>query len=174
MFSVATHILTLLAFTAHAVLGCCGHHGHATFGHTATATCCQKSAAATATGQQQIAPESSQGDCCASKPHSQAERTAPDHHADTHPCGSDASESVPTCPCDNDGQCQGSTCAYVTGDCQCFQVHVDLLSLEWAVSQNAVRCELSQLEAHSWAAQASSTHYQSSGALCALFQTWQV
>lgn len=119
MLAHFTHILTLVAFAVHAVLGCCGHHEHAEF-----ATHSPESAPPAAC---QTQPES--GCCSKHTPHSED-----DQPQDSHGCQTDAVQPSHSehCPCNDSHSCSQTRCIYVN----------DNSSLEFSPLQ---RCDISHI-----------------------------
>lgn len=167
VFSLTIHILTLLAFTTHAVLGCCGHHGHAPLSRAAASACTTQVAAETSGQLQRTFQNCAQCTCCGDKAHGSVALEA-------HCPSDDSCPGDDTCPGDDSNHCQGTTCAYVASNVKCVPVATVSLNFGVAIAPIELHHAFAPGEARSWTAQASGTRYRTSCALCALLQTWQV
>lgn len=168
----ATHILTLLAFVAHAVLGCCGHHGHAA-GHS-EAGMLAASGRAPSLADHAHNPCAHQTCCGHNADDANEAHTSDAQPADASPAADDAPVSDDSCPCDDSQDCQGNACAYVASDGKILSLPVKLLALDTAVTDTLLRRTFLQRDAQRFAAEVGWVRYRTSVALCALLQTWQV
>ena len=160
---LATHIVTLIAFVSYAVLGCCGHHGHAVEYPD------RGSSHAACSGSHMHRAEMHRAEISRAG-------LASAHASDGHCHQTDASPaSDNSCPCDDSPNCQVSTCAYVDDGYKWAWANSGL-----ARSGHGVRMRLdsaSSLAARDAdsTAEASYAHYRTSVTLYRPpLQTWQV
>jgi hypothetical protein len=95
VFAAAANLLALIAFTVHAVFGCCVHHHH----HALTETCVVELAS----------------DTCCHEHDSHEHETATGHHGctshdDQHSSPSDS----PAAPCDGSHDCNEPSCSFIS------------------------------------------------------------
>jgi hypothetical protein len=100
MISTALHVLTLLAMTAHAVLGCCWHHAH-----------CQDRLATTAAEHAGSGHEVAAASPCCCGHHHATPAEQPATEADPKPAGHGHMPGD-SCPQEHGG-CDEGTCQYV-------------------------------------------------------------
>ncbi len=159
MFASSIQIVTLFAFIAHAVLGCCWHHSHATQDCTA-----------------QAAAESQPSACSAPA----TENGCGHHHAASAPAVavSNVEQHVKQSCCSSSHQpadhCTASRCSYISAKLLTLDLS-DAASLEGFVSSCGVQRQLPAVHANRhcghWTFFSSP---QSSGEHCAHLQTWQI
>jgi len=100
MLSVLIHLLTLLVFAVHAVVGCCAHHHHLDCVEQSSLS--KAAIASTACGRDQVHR------CCDHKHDA-------DSVADSWTVDGDASWANPPIPCDHQSHCNGSRCSFLLG-----------------------------------------------------------
>ena len=153
MFNSAVHFLTLVAFAAHAVFGCCGHHQHRGI------ECCQTEHVSSETHADGCA-DSHCSDKCSS---AVEEGSPPDRPHAEHLPASDA-------PCGHGERCNEARCSFTN-------------SSHWQVAPVDICCgivSLTRLNApRSYSRKSRSTppllaHSSTPAALCAALQSWQI
>ncbi|TWU39854.1 hypothetical protein Q31b_31690 [Novipirellula aureliae] len=126
MFANITHILTLIAFAAHAVLGCCAHHSHA-----GGIDCCSSKTTQVARDDDH-SPEPHAHVCCGhvhliTNAHDvDGVDVLADIHSDVEAVC--ASES----PCHHDDHCNGSRCSFVAEGSRVLNVDAPILVGEFS------------------------------------------
>lgn len=170
MFASFIQIVTLLAFTAHAVLGCCWHHAHAVVDLTTqTATAHQSDcAAATAhTGCGQSSTSRTQTNC-SHRHAAKVQYTAqgnPDQHVNQNCCSS---------PHHPFHHCSSGRCSYMSAKVLTWNPSVGA-SLEGFVTICALKRQLPSVHAQQHFGQRPFfLSPPSPGERCVHLQTWQI
>jgi hypothetical protein len=176
VFTSLSHLLTLIAFATHAVVGCCGHHAHC------ASVECHEHAAVTSQ------PDGSASDgacvhkgCCshAASPHN-ISQPAISQPAISQPAvstpsfQSNCSEGQPSS--DHSHTCRGADCAYVLDSIQCLErsSHHFSALVECAGSPFVMLCHDPCRDAVQNLGSLPRTYPRTSCARCALLQSWQV
>lgn len=171
MFANAAQIVTLFAFTAHAVLGCCWHHSHAVAQHTAEAAAephlasCSNSPADAACGHRP--PAQTQPPCGHS------------HAAEVSAANQDGSGRQVTSSCCSSSHqptdhCSAGRCSYISAKHLTWELTVGA-SLEGFVTCCDLQGRMPAVHANRDNGQRpffSAPH--SCGDRCAYLQTWQI
>lgn len=171
MFASFIQIVTLVAFTAHAVLGCCWHHSHTTIA-------CSTQAAAE--GQPDHSPAQTSVDDCSQRSSMRTHTNCSHQHA-AKVCDAAQDRSgrlvKPSC-CSSSHQpadhCTYSRCTYISAKLLTFNLS-DAASPEGFVATCDLLRLLTTVHAEAQIAHRPSfSSPQSSGERCAYLQTWQI
>ena len=161
MFAQIIQRLTLIAFTVHAVLGCCAHHSHAQGGE-----CCEHVSAHRCDSHGAYEAEHALDDC------------THEHECPEVPASGGVVQNPAACgcdlPCDHSHSCNETRCAYVIPstttvdfDADVFFCVLDLASSNKSILGPSVCTNLRTCwPAHLW--------HSSSAQLCADLQSWQI
>ena len=165
MFAKFIHILTLVAFAAHAVCGCCGHHEH-----PRSDVCCSHAMHDQMAGHE---------DCQAS--HDDEHDCESSHKHTTNRCVSNAvdylgaSHSAPQSPCDHSHGCSEVRCTYMASSSASvdWDAHCSSLAV-FSLCSSIVDFDMGRAHVGGLPSESISIAGQSSVACCALLQSWQI
>jgi hypothetical protein len=165
VFAKFIHILTLVAFAAHAVCGCCGHHEH-----PRSDVCCSHAMHDQMAGHE---------DCQAS--HDDEHDCESSHKHTTNRCVSNAvdylgaSHSAPQSPCDHSHGCSEVRCTYMASSSASvdWDAHCSSLAV-FSLCSSIVDFDMGRAHVGGLRSQSISIAGQSSVACCALLQSWQI
>lgn len=153
MFAAASNLLALIAFTVHAVFGCCVHHHHHAFEYACIAGDAPKS-------------------CC----HDHGSESH-DLEAEHNDCSDDENRSTdsPEAPCDGSHDCNEPSCSFIAASSNILTDHRVLSSTVICFGDTTT---LSPMACVSYTK--SSRHFDlagppaSSSLRCAIAQSWQI
>ncbi|WP_146526181.1 hypothetical protein [Novipirellula artificiosorum] len=120
MFAKITHILTLIAFAVHAVLGCCAHHSHA-----AGIDCCSSKTKQVAVDQDPHAHVHCGHTHLLTDAHDADDLDGVDVATDVE--GTVEAVCASESPCNHDDHCNGSRCSYVAESSRVLNVDASTL-----------------------------------------------
>lgn len=186
MLSQITHLLTLLAFATHVVLGCCAHHGHGP-----SENCCQSETSLQDAGFQgaEQAESEARHNCCgvhklslARQSPAKSSSKASHHHAAHRHSGSNSTlcdeqtlaDSDKSSPCGRSHTCEGGDCIYMGNSSGLSSLAWDLfvapcrLSFRW-VCEGATSSDFGRPAYHCGHVLGYLSRTQ-----CAMCQSWQI
>lgn len=173
MFVTLTHLVTLFAFTAHAVMGCCWHHSHAVLGCTSQAAAAVQladdcTATATATAG------------CSHQPPAANQSTCGHQHAvmEVDAAQPDAPRLLPAGYCSSSHQpahhCASGRCSYISAKLLMLDLS-EAAALDGCLASYTLLRQLPSVRAHRHLLQWSIFSSPAScGERCAYLQTWQI
>ncbi|WP_442508174.1 hypothetical protein SH528x_007134 [Novipirellula sp. SH528] len=172
-----THLLTLIAFAAHAVLGCCWHHSHA-LGNACCVQHADQVASADTCGDADHDHHHATAVCCDHSTHSHAES-----HAAVTPTTklavSDLAIETATLtdadsPCGHSHNCDEAHCQFVGMFSKWLDLDLQAVSVPFAFSTVAVLAETPRAAVDGDFDRRCRARVLSSSESCVRLQSWQI
>ncbi len=161
MFAQFTHILALVAFTTHAVFGCCGHHEHAEPDELDGPQACQASP-----GDEQ---ECESGRRVSEHGKHGCDSNTADGSVDSH------AHNAPLSPCHHSHGCNEVRCTYLASSSTSVDWEAHCSSLpSIALCSSVVVDDLDSTHSGDFIGGAISSVGWPSAVRCALLQSWQI